>query len=77
MDNHDAERFVYVLSADENEERGNNYFNVAEIKLLDSGWVLVRRHDGGVECFPPSRVVDLEASCDFETFEYQANAGVL
>ena len=71
----DAERFVYKLTKDDDAEVGLNHFGVHEIRLLDNGWVKVIRHDGGAECFPPHRVVALEASCDFETSQYQANAG--
>jgi hypothetical protein len=60
IDEHDAERFVYKLTNDDNEEVGANHFGVAEIFLLANGWVKVCRHDGGTECFPPNRVVSLE-----------------
>ena len=60
IDNHDAERFVYKLTKDDDEEVGANHFGVDEILLLDNGWVKVTRHDSGTECFPPNRVVSLE-----------------
>lgn len=55
-----AERFVYKLTDNEEAEVGVNHFGVAQILLLDNGWVKVTRHDTGVECFPPSRIVTLE-----------------
>jgi hypothetical protein len=56
----DAERFVYKLTDNDGAEVGINHFGVAEILLLDNGWVKVKRHDTGEECFPPYRVVALE-----------------
>ena len=56
----ESPRFIYVLTNNDDEERGANHFNVAEILLLDNGWVKVADHDGGSECFPPNRVVVLE-----------------
>jgi hypothetical protein len=56
----DAEKFVYKLTDNDGAEMGFNHFGVAEILLLDNGWVKVTRHDTGTECFPPSRVVALE-----------------
>jgi hypothetical protein len=56
----EAARFVYKLTDNDGAETGVNHFGVAEIKLLDNGWVKVTRHDTGVECFPPSRAVTLE-----------------
>jgi hypothetical protein len=56
----DAERFVYKLTDNDGAEVGINHFGVAEILLLENGWVKVTRHDTGYECFPPNRVVALE-----------------
>ena len=56
----EAERFVYKLTDSNGDEMGFNHFGVAGIRLLDNGWVEVTRHDTGIECFPPSRVVTLE-----------------
>lgn len=56
----DAERFVYKTTKNDDEEVGRNHFGVSEIDLLDNGWVEVTRHDRGIECFPPQRVVSLE-----------------
>ncbi len=56
----DAERFVYKLTNNDGAEMGVNHFGVAEILLLDNGWVKVTRHDTGAECFPPHRVITLE-----------------
>ena len=62
VDDDDAERFVYKTTKDDNAEVGVNHFGVSEIKLLDNGWVKVTRHDTGVECFPPNRVITLESN---------------
>lgn len=56
----EAARFIYNLTAKDTEDTRTNHFNVAEILLLDNGWVKVATHDGGSECFPPHRVVVLE-----------------
>jgi hypothetical protein len=74
IDNHDAERFVYKLTKDDSAEIGSNEFGVSKIKLLDNGWVWVTHHNDGVECFPPNRVVDLEASHDFDTYDHDEAA---
>ena len=55
----EAARFIYNVTA-EDTDTPPSQFCVAEIQLLDNGWVHVTRHDTGVECFPPSRVVTLE-----------------
>lgn len=58
----EAARFIYRLTKDDDEEVGANHFGASQIKLLENGWVKVTRHDTGIECFPPSRVVALESS---------------
>lgn len=55
----EAAQFIYKLASEE-EEAGTNDFCVSNIDLLDNGWVEVTRHDTGIECFPPWRVVALE-----------------
>jgi hypothetical protein len=56
----EAARYIYNVTDDEESEAQANHFCVSEINLLDNGWVKVTRHDTGVECFPPSRIVTLE-----------------
>jgi hypothetical protein len=57
----DCREFIYTLTKEKEEaEITPSQFGVAEIKLLDNGWVKLTRHDTGIECFPPNRVVALE-----------------
>jgi len=59
----EAPRFIYNMTTTtrhEGDELEANHFDVALIELLDNGWAKVTRHDTGIECFPPSRIVTLE-----------------
>ena len=56
----ESPKYIYNVTTEDKEDERNNHFNVAEIKLLDSGWVKIATHDGGTECFPPQRVIILE-----------------
>lgn len=56
----ESPKYIYNVTSEDKEDERNNHFNVAEILLLDNGWVKVATHDGGSECFPPWRVIILE-----------------